>query len=346
MISNRLHDILGAALHGEAPSKGDCAYMLSLAEASLEAGAIRAVGDAVTRRRFSNEAILLGQIGIETFACPANCRFCVFGEGHSRFPETRLSNDEIVERALSFTAGGDLYAVFLMTMHEFDFDRLLDVVARVRVAIPSHTQIVVNIGDFDRSRADELRSAGAAGAYHVRRLREGEDTDLDPADRVRTVAAIRGAGLDFYYCCEPIGPEHTPEELVDQLWLGIEHGCFQHAAMRRVYLPDSPLAGRGQITELRLAQVVAVVTMASLACAETGSIAVHEPNLVGLTSGANVVYAETGANPRDTSSDTAGHRGLDMAASRRMLYEAGFTAVRRADGTTAPLTVQAARAGV
>jgi biotin synthase len=125
--------------------------------------------------------------------------------------------------------------------------------------------------------------------------------------------------------------------LVEQLFLGIEFGCFQHAAMRRVFVPSSPLAGRGQITEQRLAQVVAVVCLATLGCPETKNIAVHEPNLLGLAAGANVVYAETGANPRDTEADTSGHRGLDMAACRNMLYEAGFTGLQRGDGSMIPL---------
>ena len=38
-------------------------------------------------------------------------------------------------------------------------------------------------------------------------------------------------------------------------------------------------------------------------------------------------YAETGANPRDTKTDTSTHRGLDMAAFRKILYEAAFTAL-------------------
>ena len=49
-----------------------------------------------------------------------------------------------------------------------------------------------------------------------------------------------------------------------------------------------------------------------------------EPNLLGLCAGANAIYAETGANPRDTVSDTAVGRGMDMNACRKMLYEAGF----------------------
>jgi biotin synthase len=187
--------------------------------------------------------------------------------------------------------------IFLMTMHDFEFDNLLDIIRTVRGCIPRQTQIVVNIGDFDRSQAERLRTAGIQGAYHVCRLREGVDTALSPEQRKKTFRTIREAGLDFYYCCEPIGPEHTPEELVEQMFVGIEYGCFQHAAMRRVWVPGLPVSDRGQITELRLAQVVAVVTLATLGCKKTQNIAVHEPNLLGLTSGANVVYAETGAKP-------------------------------------------------
>jgi biotin synthase len=221
-----------------------------------------------------------------------------------------------------------------MTMHDFEFDSLLGVIGGVRACIPSRTQIVVNIGDFDRSQAEQLRTAGVHGAYHVCRLREGIDTALSPDERKKTFRTIRDAGLDFYYCCEPIGPEHTPEELVDQMFLGFEYGCFQHAAMRRVWVPGLPVSNRGQITELRLAQVVAVVALASLNCKETQNIAVHEPNLLGLTSGANVVYAEMGANPRDTVADTATHRGLDMAGARKMLYEAGFSSLQLGDGSS------------
>lgn len=340
-LPNWLTGILDRALDGIPPAKEECVRLLGPPATSLEARALMAVADAASRERFGNQAILLGQIGVETAPCPGNCGFCVFGEEHTTFERVRLPQEEVVGRARSFAASGDLYAVFLMTMHEFPTEELLSTIEAVQSAVPGHTQIVVNLGDFDAAQARRLKDAGVHGAYHVCRLREGIDTSLDPEARKRTFRIIRDAGLDFYYCCEPIGPEHTPEELVEQMFLGIECGCFQHAAMRRVAVPGLPLAGRGQISELRLAQVVAAVTLASLGCAETQSIAVHEPNLLGLTSGANVVYAETGANPRDAATDTAQGRGLDMAAARKMLYEAAFASVRRGDGGSVPLVCPA-----
>jgi biotin synthase len=338
-LPERFSRIMSAALDGHGPTKEDCCCLLEFPERSLEARFLMAVADGVSRRRFGNEAMLLGQIGLETAPCPGRCGFCVFGEGHTTFEKTRLSLEQIAAKAREFTATGNLYALFLMTMHDFDFDSLLGVIEEVRRGIPSQTQIVVNIGDFDRSQAEQLRTVGVRGAYHVCRLREGVDTALSPDERKKTFRIIRDAGLDFYYCCEPIGPEHTPEELVEQMFLGIEYGCFQHAAMRRVWVPGLPVSDRGQITELRLAQVVAVVALASLNCKETQNIAVHEPNLLGLTSGANVVYAEMGANHRDTVADTATHRGLDIAAATKMLYEAGFSSLQLGDGANRPLNL-------
>ncbi len=331
-IDKTILKILDRAQAGVAPTREDCVAMLDCSPTSVEASVIRGMADGISRRRFGNQAFIFGQIGIEINACPGRCKFCSFAEGHTNFEAGAMSLDDILASAGSFTASGDLYALFLMTMHLFDFDRLIHIVRAIREQMPSKPDLVVNIGDFDRAQADALRAAGVNGAYHVCRLREGTDTSLDPTRRKETVRIIKDAGFDWYYCCEPIGPEHTSEELVEQMFFGFEHGCSQHAAMRRVYLPNAPLAHYGQISELRLGQATAVVALASLACPDTRIIGVHEPNLIGLTSGANSVFAETGANPRDTAKNTAGHRGLDIRACKAMLYEAGFDYLLTASG--------------
>lgn len=333
----RVRRILDNAQSGKGPSKEECVHLLSFPAHSAETSLVRATADANSRKRFRNEAILLGQIGIEISSCPGACKFCSFGEGHTQFPSTVLSLDEVLDKAKAFTISGDLYSLFLMTMHTFDTNRLCEIVTTLRQQIPAQTQIVANIGDFEGSYARELKSAGVNGAYHVVRLREGKDTKLDPEKRKQTIRGIKESGLDWYYCCEPIGPEHTNEELVEQMFIGVEFGCFQHAAMRRVYIPHAPLAQHGQITELRLGQITAVVALSTIGSPETKNIAVHEPNLIGLTSGANVVYAETGANPRDTQKDTTGNRGLDVAGCKRMLYEAGFETLLTSPSTRRPL---------
>lgn len=323
-IDKRVLRLLDTAQDGRALTKDECVFLLQFHETSLEAGLLRTVADTLTRLKFDNGGIVLGQIGIEIAACPGKCKFCSFGDGHTAFTPGVMGDEDILRSADGFTSSGELYALFLMTMHTFDFERLIHIVQMLKKRIPRETQIVVNIGDFDLSQARDLKTAGVNGAYHVCRLREGTDTALDPEERKATIRNIKDSGLDWYYCCEPVGPEHSPEELADQIFIGIEYGCFQHAAMRRVYIPYAPLSPQGQISELRLAQVTSVVALATLACQETKSIAVHEPNLLGLTAGANTVYAETGANPRDTEKNTTGNRGRDINACKMMLYEAGF----------------------
>lgn len=331
--------ILEEALAGQAPDRQACLALLDLHPNSLEASALRAVADFLSRQRFGNAGILLGQIGIDCAPCPGDCQFCTFAESTITQLPHRLSQEEILRLACSFTAGHDLYALFLMAMHTFDFEFLLQTVAAVRAVIPAQTRIVVNVGDFDAVQAAEMRQAGVSGAYHVRRLREGVDTNLDPEDRVATIETIRAAGLDWYTCCEPIGPEHDVRELTDQLFLGVEMGCYQHAAMRRVPVPGTPLAQKGQISERRLAQIVAVTTLAAMASPELQTIAVHEPNALGLVSGANTVYAEAGVNPRDEQENTQDNRGMDITRCRAMLAETGFESLCLGDGSSLPLVL-------
>ena len=330
----RILEILDHCLEGHAPTKHECIELLSLPEQGLEAALLRSVANEINRKRFDNRAMLLGQIGIETFPCPANCQFCVFGEHHTQFPITEMSQTDIRETARLFTEEKDLYALFLMVMHTFDEKRLLQTIEQVRRDIPSSTNIVLNIGDFPTEAAKNFAAAGVSGVYHVLRLREGIDTKLDPENRKATIRAIKDAGMDWYYCCEPIGPEHTAEELADQIFLGLEYECFQHAAMRRVTFPNSPLLKKGMISELRLAQVVAVTALAMMPNATLQSIAVHEPNPLGLMSGANSVYAEAGANPRDTTENTESGRGRDTLACKRIFAETGFDFLYNASGET------------
>jgi biotin synthase len=177
-------------------------------------------------------------------------------------------------------------------------------------------------------------------------LREGIDTHVTPEQRIRTIETIRIAGMDWYTSCEPIGPEHSPEEVAAQIHLGVRLGCHQHAAMRRFPVPGSPLFKYGQIPLARLAQIVAVVALASLNCNTTQSIAVHEPNLLGLMSGANALYPEAGEplpSLQDSSAD-ASQEGFSSALWRRsqeittsecrkMLCESGIEKLRRGNGT-------------
>ena len=329
----QLQEILNRALEGQAPTRDEMIQLLRFSELSLEASQLRAVSNHLSRKRFDNHAFLSGQIGYSTAPCRGDCVFCVFAAGHSTFPVTEMSVEEVVNHARAFASNGLLGNLWLMSMHDFDLKRFIEILHAVREALPKSVMISSNIGNLTLEEAKRLKSEGLDGAYHSVRLREGIDTKLDREERIQSIRNIQQAGLFWGFCCEPIGPEHTPEELVDHILFGISMKPRSMSAMRRVYLPNSPIADRGQITLLRLSQIAAVASLAALAEPEIKIIGSHEPNLIGLTSGANSGCAESGANPRDESVETSGKRGLTVDDLARMFYEAGFDGVIRADKT-------------
>jgi biotin synthase len=337
MICGKVQAILDKVRSGHAPSRLECITLLEQPEAAPETSQMIALADAISRRRFGNTGAIGGQIGIEVAPCVGNCGMCAFGADFTSFQRQRLSLDEILLRAKQFIENNRLQRLYLMTMHLFDLDWLLEVVAAVRQTLGPVVDLVANIGDFDLAQARLLKNAGFDSVYHVCRLREGIDSKLDPASRHRSMQAAREAGLNLYTCCEPIGPEHSAQEIVEQMFLGIELGCSCHAAMRRVAVPGTPLAGCGQISLRRLAQAVAVVCLANLENSEIRDIGVHEPNVLGLCSGANCVCAESGANPRDTVLQTERSLGLTVSDCSSMLQEAGYARLKLGNGDTVPI---------
>lgn len=78
------------------------------------------------------------------------------------------------------------------------------------------------------------------GVYHICRLREGRDTDIQPESREATLAAALKAGLEIYYCIEPVGPEHDYAELTREIMRARTLDVKYMAAMRRVPVPGTP----------------------------------------------------------------------------------------------------------
>ena len=54
----------------------------------------------------------------------------------------------------------------------------------------------------------------------------------------------------------------------------------------------------------------------------------HEPNVLGAAAGANLFWAEAGANPRDTEAETSRGRGLDVKACARIFEEADWAVLQ------------------
>ena len=252
----KVDGILKEATNGRPITKAEAQFLLSFPENSLEAALLRAVANSISRKRFANTALLLGQIGVDMAPCDGDCCFCFFAKSHTTIQASLLPTEEVIARCHRFAAGG-AQGVFLMTMHRFGFEWFRDLCVTLRKSIPAHLEILANVGDVDLSQLKEMRDAGVTGAYHVCRLREGIDSCMDPAQRRATIERIIESGMAWYTLCEPIGPEHTAEELAEQMWLGVDLPCRQHGAMQRFPVPGSPLYAKGQISLAKLGQIVA-----------------------------------------------------------------------------------------
>ena len=341
----KVQELIARAHEGVAPSYEETVYLLSLDEASPEATAVRGAANDIVRAKTGNACAMWGQIGIDMYPCEADCQFCSFAKSTTCFTEhVTMPVDEVVKRAKEFTKGGDLYGLWLMCMNTYDEDYFLEVVKAVKAVIPPQTLLFSNIGDTDVEYFKKLKAAGLDGAYHVKRLGEGELTKIAPERREATIAAAHEAGLRVQDCCEPIGAETTNEAIATRLFeiqkrneeYGIHDGS---GVMKRNSVPGTRFEGMGnEITDLRLALIGAVQVFVMANQADMPWFAIHEPNTVSLLSGGNDICAETGFNPRDTAEDTAGNHGLDVPAVRSMFYQAGFSTIVCGDGTRIALT--------
>jgi biotin synthase len=333
MVNEEIRKIINKALDGGRIGKGELVKLLSCEDTSEEAFAIRAAGGYLMRKKTGNAGVIFGQIGIEMHPCEANCSFCSFAKDYTSMEATRLDDAAIAEATRNFTGSGDLYGLWLMTMASYDLEGYLDAVKLAKENLGGPTNIYSNVGDTSREDFEAMKEAGIDGVYHCWRLREGTDTPFSADDRKKTLENAREAGLDVLDAVEPIGPEHTPDELAEHILYDIEIGAIQTGSMKRIPVPGTPFEDKGMITDFRLATIVAAQALAVANLDAIPWLGIHEPSPIGYTCGANLITAETGFNPRDTAEDTSANRGLDIPACRDILRQAGFTQLVRGDGS-------------
>ena len=306
---------------------------------------LRGAANDIMRAKTGNAAALWGQIGIDVYPCEADCQFCSFAKSTTCFTEhATMPIEEVVERAKEFTQAGDLYGLYLMTMNTYDEEHYLEAVKAVRAVIPPTTLLVSNIGDTDREYFERLKAAGLDGVYHVKRIGEGVLTNIQPERREATIRAAYEAGLRIEDCVEPVGADTSNEAIATRMFevrarseeMGVEDGI---GVMKRTAVPGTPFEGmENEITNMRLSQLNAIMSLVTVDREDVKWTGFHEPNTVSLLAGGNTITAEAGFNPRDTAEDTAKGRGLDVPAAREMLYQAGFRWLMLADGTRIELT--------
>jgi biotin synthase len=331
-------DLTRKARDGDAFTKGELVHMLGYPSDSPESYQLMAEANRISKDLTGNKAEVHAQLALNIGPCPCNCAFCSFAEVNGVFKdETRLTPEQAVAYAKEFEADG-ANAIFVMATAHYPFEQFIEVSQEIRRHLRPETIMIANVGDQSLKRGQAVKEAGFAGVYHARRLREGIDTQLSPQAREESIRNFHEAGLRVGTCVEPVGPEHTNEELADAiLFTGSFEAAFSGAA-RRISVPGTELEERGMITELRMAQVVAV-TRLGVPRTVMGNCT-HEPCTLGAVAGANLFWAEVGANPRDVKERTEEGRGETVAGCRSLFRECGWdlwTGPSRYYGLTSPL---------
>lgn len=314
-----IQKILQKADAGEVLSREDALTLLAISNGSREYYELLGIASRDSRKRFAGKGQVFAQIGIEASPCPANCAFCSLAEDAFDPKNSFVLALEQAEQLTEQMVKCGVDELFLMTTANYGKEEFLEYGAAIKKHLPESMRFVANVGDFDLAYAKRLKAAGFTGVYHIRRLGEGVDTRLDPAQRIRTLDAIRDAGLELYYCVEPIGPEHSYEEIADEIFRAKDYPVAVMAVMKRVCVPGTKLFSRGEISAAELAKICAVT---ELCVRPSRAMGVHEPDELCLMSGANQIYAELSVNPRDCSLQTEQSRGASVGRARQLLKSA------------------------
>ncbi len=317
-----IEDLLKKSRNSEAFSREELIGMLGYPPDSEPSYRIMAEANRISKELTGNQAEVHAQFALNLAPCPCNCMFCSFAKSNHVFKdEMQIDVETAVAYARQFEADG-ANAVFLMTTAHYPLSLFLEISQEVRKNLHPSTLMIANVGDQTLENARKIKDAGYAGVYHAMRLGEGKDTGLNPAARIQTMRNFKEAGLVVGTCVEPVGPEHSNEELADMILFTASLDPAYSGAARRISIPGTQLSRKGMITELRMAQIVAV-TRLGMPRTVKGNCT-HEPCTLGGLAGANLFWAEVGANPRDTQKKTEEGRGETVPSCRMLFKECGW----------------------
>lgn len=315
-----IRKVVEKALSGEILNAEEIALLFEVPLFSYDSALIQSAARQICEKASDSLAEVHAQVGLDVARCPRNCRFCSFAAVNKVFSESiDLPVEEIVIRACEFESDG-ANAIYLMTTARYPFEKFIEVGQEVRKSLQPDTVLVANIDDFSEEQAVKLKDAGFSGVYHALRLGEGKDTTIPPEKRLKTFRNAKEAGLFLGTCVEPVGPEHTLHELVEKTIITREAKPVYSGAARRIPIPNTALAKYGAVSEARMAHILSVVRLALEY--EIPGNCTHEPNVIGVAAGANLIWAETGSNPRDTEKETEGKRGMSVLQCRQIFKEA------------------------
>lgn len=307
-ISPHVETILERGAGADGIDRSQTLTLMAIPLHTKESYALMETANRLSREIFGEKGENHFHIGVNVAPCPLNCLFCSLTQKAGIFKEAvDFPEEQILAWARHAQAHG-ADALNLMTTGTYPFKRLLEIgrILKSAVTVP----LVANTRDISYKEGEALLEAGFVGAYHAVRLGEGRDTPLNREKRIQTIRVLKEVGLRWMNCVEPVGPEHSHEEIVDLMFLARHYEAAYSGIMRRINFPGSPMTKFGMISELEMAKMVAVsrLVMGTVPRAHC----THEPHSASLMAGANLFFPEVGASPRDGEADTEKGRGRSV----------------------------------
>ncbi len=309
-------------LAGLPARREDVLRLLAVDPDSAEAACLGREARDVAARVSGNVATVWAALGVDCVPCTMNCSFCAFGDKWGVITQPHeWSKEDILKEVKHFVDEGAAWLILRTTEH-YGEERLRVLMRQVSTLLPEGCVLVANTSQLSLSALISLKESGVQGIYHALRLGESRDTPFDPEKRRKALARIPRAGLVLAHLVEPLGVEHSNEEIADCFLAAQAAGAGVCGVMARNNVPGTPFADSPALPDKRLAQVAAVTRLCG--GLKMPWICVHPPVPQALAWGANVVVVETGAVPRDKEEAHTEWKSFTIADARKLLAEQGY----------------------
>ena len=295
--------------------------LLELDPESLECEYLGKASKEVMIKQTGGMVRIGSSIGVDIAPCPMNCQFCSLGEKWGLITETHvLSDDKIIELVKNVIKKG-FTQITLRTTEFYDINKLCELGRRIRAEVPGDYMLTANTGEVTIDDANNLFYSGFTGMYHTLRLREGVDTPFDPKVRIDSINAAQKSKLMHTVGIEPIGSEHTNDEIIDMIEYFRTLDVLSVCVMKRVNVRGTPLSMHPEISDNRFAQILAVTRIAG---GLRWGVATHPFCSKTISYGGNHITVETGANPRGDTQQVERWEPCGHEESVKIIRDAGL----------------------
>ncbi len=324
-LDPKASEMLSKGWYGERLSPSDCEYLLTFGDHSSEANLAASLANRLLHKACTETGQICADIDTITGPCPGNCHFCEYAEGTSDAMFQEIDDSDLARICEGLGGFSDVRSIRLTSCGYADIDTVCRQVGIARDHAKRGTRIYVNTKDLGPDECRMLRDAGAYGAYHAPRIREGRDTEISVDTRLATISNLRSAGLQVITGVEPIGPEHENGEIVETFFSTLDMKCAKCEVNAREPVPGTELNRYGKLKPSRLTQIRSVLTLAS---------SWYVPPVRTACPGTYV----SGSNIATVKVDRSNY-AKQVEAARRKLFNSGYDRLLKIDDSAVELNL-------